>query len=70
MRLIFAPVLWLGRVLLWFILLPVGIWRSIHHGRRKSERRIIAELNKSAPPQAAAPMRIRGIPSDTLPPAP
>jgi len=69
MRLIFAPVLWLGRVLLWFILLPVGIWRSVHHGRRKSERRIIAELSKSAPSQAA-PMRIRGIPSDTLPPAP
>ena len=71
MRLIFAPLLWLGRVLLWFVLLPVGLWRSIHHGRRKSERRIIAELTKSAPPQVtAAPMRIRGIPSDTLPPAP
>lgn len=69
MRLIFAPFLWFGRVLLWFVLLPVGIWRSTHHGRRKSERRIITELSKSAPPQAA-PMRIRGIPSDTLPPAP
>jgi len=60
---------WIGRVLLWFVLLPVGIWRSVRHGRRKSEQRIIAELSKSAP-QAAAPLTIRGIPSDTLPPAP
>ncbi len=69
MRWMFAPFLWLGRVLLWFILLPVGIWRSIRHGRRKSERRIIAEIERRTVPQTA-PMTIRGIPSDTLPPAP
>jgi len=68
MRWIFAPLLWLGRVLLWFVFLPVGIWRSVHHGRRKSERRIIAQLSKTTP--QAAPMTNRGISSDGLPPPP
>ena len=71
MRLIIAPFLWLGRVTLWFLLLPIGLWRSIHHGRKKTERRIIAEIHKAQPAQVqAAPLTIRGIPSDTLPPAP
>lgn len=52
MRLVIAPFLWLGRVLLWFVLLPVGIWRSIHHGRKKTERRIIAEVKKNQAPPA------------------
>ena len=30
---------WLGRVALWVIFLPVGLWRSIRHGRKQSERR-------------------------------
>jgi hypothetical protein len=35
---------WCGRVLLWFVFLPLGLWRSIRHGRRKSEQRILREL--------------------------
>lgn len=41
---------WLGRVTLWIVFLPLGLWRSIVHGRKKSERRqaklIAAELAK------------------------
>lgn len=69
MRWLIAPFTWLGRVTLWFLLLPVGIWRSIHHGRKKTERKIMAEVQKAQATQAA-PLTIRGIPSDTLPPAP
>lgn len=28
-----APTKWLGRVLLWVFLWPLGLWRSIVHGR-------------------------------------
>ncbi len=46
MRTIMAPVFWLGRVLLWICFLPLGLWRSIRHGRKQSEKRqarLIAE---------------------------
>ena len=50
MRTILAPFLWLGRVMLWIVFLPLGLWRSIVHGRKKSERRqaklIAEELDK------------------------
>lgn len=36
---------WLGRVFLWLLFLPLGLWRSIRHGRKKSEQRIIDSLN-------------------------
>ncbi len=32
-----GPTKWLGRVLLWLFLLPVGIWRSVAHGRKTRE---------------------------------
>jgi len=35
---------WLGRVALWIVFLPLGLWRSVRHGRRKSERRIIEAM--------------------------
>lgn len=34
-----APILWLGRVSLWVLFFPLGIWRSIAHSRAKSENR-------------------------------
>lgn len=34
-----APLKWLGRVSLWVLLLPVGIWRTAAHSRRKREAR-------------------------------
>lgn len=37
------PLKWVGRVLLWLLLWPVGLWRSIRHGRKKSEQRIIRQ---------------------------
>lgn len=47
MRFITAPFTWLGRVLLWLVFFPVGIWRSVHHGRKKTERRIVEEVRKN-----------------------
>lgn len=47
LRKLFAPFFWLGRVLLWIVFLPVGLWRSVHRGRKKSERRIIREMKKN-----------------------
>lgn len=45
-----APVFWLGRVSLWLVFFPLGMWRSIRHGRKKSERRIIEEIQRQQPP--------------------
>lgn len=30
---------WMGRVTLWVVFLPLGLWRSIRHGRKQSEKR-------------------------------
>ena len=38
-RPILAPVFWAGRVSLWLLFLPLGLWRSIRHGKKQSERR-------------------------------
>lgn len=46
MRLLMAPIFWAGRVLLWIVFLPVGLWRSIRHGRKQSERRTAKLLAK------------------------
>lgn len=34
-----GPTKWVGRVLLWFFLFPVGIWRSIRHSQKAEGRR-------------------------------
>lgn len=39
MRWLFAPITWLGRVTLWIVFWPLGLWRSVRHGRKKSEAR-------------------------------
>lgn len=39
MRRALTPVFFLGRVLLWIVFFPVGIWRSLVHHRKKGERR-------------------------------
>lgn len=38
---------WLGRVGLWLVFWPVGLWRSLRHGRRKDRDRIIREVRKA-----------------------
>ena len=54
MRMITAPIFWAGRVSLWILVLPLGIWRSVRHGRKQSEKRqaklIAKELNRSYQP--------------------
>lgn len=34
-----APACWAGRVLLWLVVWPLGLWRSLRHGQRKAARR-------------------------------
>lgn len=46
MRLLFAPILWLGRIFLWIVLFPIGVWRSLRHHRKKGERRTIRKVEK------------------------
>ena len=45
-----APFTWFGRVCLWLVFWPVGLWRSIHHGRKASERRMAKQLQGVAHP--------------------
>lgn len=33
------PLAWLGRILLWVFLFPVGVWRSLRKGRKNREAR-------------------------------
>jgi hypothetical protein len=33
------PAKWLGRVSLWVLFLPLGIWRSVVNGRKKRDAR-------------------------------
>jgi len=50
MRFITGPIFWLGRVSLWLVFFPLGLWRSIRHGRKQSEKRqakLIADAMKS-----------------------
>jgi hypothetical protein len=39
-----------GRIVLWIVLLPVGLWRSIVHGRKKRDRRLLERLRKEQRP--------------------
>lgn len=53
MNKVMAPVFWLGRVTLWVVFLPLGIWRSIRHGKKQSEKRqakLLAEELRKTPP--------------------
>lgn len=33
------PTKWLGRMVLWVVFFPVGLWRSARHGRKNREAR-------------------------------
>jgi hypothetical protein len=46
MRTLFAPLTWLGRVTLWVVFFPLGIWRSLRHGARKDQRKLLKEIRK------------------------
>lgn len=37
---------WLGRVFLWVFLLPIGIWRSLVHHRKKGEKRAVEAMRR------------------------
>ena len=38
-----------GRVLLWTLFLPLGLWRSIRHGRKRRERELVETLTRVFP---------------------
>ena len=46
MRALTAPLTWIGRVTLWVFILPVGIWRSLVHHRKKAQRKAVAEMRR------------------------
>lgn len=46
MRTILAPFFWLGRITLWIVFFPIGIWRSLRHHRKKGERRVEKRVEK------------------------
>lgn len=35
-----GPLKWVGRVLLWVFLWPVGLWRSVVHGRKTQNAKV------------------------------
>jgi hypothetical protein len=41
-----APLFWLGRVALWILVLPIGIWRSLRHHRKKGVREMRKEMHR------------------------
>lgn len=51
MRTIMAPILWVGRVLLWVFLLPIGIWRSLRHHRKKGTRKAVEQMRREMEPK-------------------
>jgi hypothetical protein len=46
MRTMLAPFTWLGRVLLWILIFPIGVWRSLRHHRKKGERRSAQKMEQ------------------------
>lgn len=47
MRKLLGPVFWLGRVSLWVVFLPLGVWRSLRHHRKKGVREVQREMKKT-----------------------
>lgn len=46
MRTLLAPVFWLGRVTLWVVVFPLGVWRSLRHHRKKGARKTVKQLRR------------------------
>jgi len=39
---------WLGRVTLWVVFLPLGLWRSIRHGKNKRQAEVLRAIQNGA----------------------
>jgi hypothetical protein len=35
-----------GRILLWILFWPIGLWRSLVHGRKKRDRQLVDALRQ------------------------
>jgi len=46
-RAIWAIITKIGRISLWLLFLPLGLWRSIRHGRKKNNARLLAQMKKA-----------------------
>lgn len=40
------PLYFLGRLAAWITFPPIGLWRSLRHGRKSSERRLAREIGR------------------------
>lgn len=43
------PFTWIGRVLLWLIFWPVGLWRSLAHGRNRRHKELVRAIKGDEP---------------------
>jgi hypothetical protein len=46
MRALVAPFFYIGRILLWIFILPIGIWRSLVHHRKKGHRKTMKAMKR------------------------
>lgn len=46
MRILLAPFTWLGRVVLWLLFWPLGLWRSIRHGRKRDQAQLVRAIRE------------------------
>jgi len=46
-RAVWAIITKIGRISLWLLFLPLGLWRSIRHGRKKNNARLLAQMKKA-----------------------
>ncbi len=37
---------WCGRVTLWLVFLPLGLWRSIKHGQKQRQERLLHDMRQ------------------------
>ena len=67
---------WMGRVMLWLVFWPVGLWRSIHHGRKKAIEQAVRQATASTSSGAVTTQAQVALPGveyvagHPLPPAP
>lgn len=45
-RILWGTAKWTARVGLWLVCWPLGLWRSIRHGRKKNNAKVLAEVKK------------------------
>jgi hypothetical protein len=47
-RVTWGSLKWTARMSLWLFIWPVGLWRSLHHSKKKGQKKAMAEVQKMA----------------------